>query len=169
MPLDRIPLFILLAFALFICGPAHARDTERRDALNVRAATVNVDEKTGIAVYRGNVVMTQGSLRLEADRLEVRTDKNRRLQTMIATGRPARLRGFTENREEELKADAERVVFQAAKREIEMSGNAWARQGADEFRADHIYYGIDEKQLVANGGPDGRVHVIFQPRESATP
>ena len=160
-----LPLFL----ALLACGPTHARDTDRRDPLNVRAATVNVDEKSGIAVYRGNVVMTQGSLRLEADRLEVRTDKNRRLQTLIATGRPARLRGFTENRDEELQADAERVVYQAAKREIEMSGNAWARQGTDEFRAEHIYYGIDDKQLIAKGGPDGRVHVIFQPRESATP
>jgi lipopolysaccharide export system protein LptA len=144
----------------------HARESERGQPLNVKAASVNVDEKTGTAVYRGNVVLTQGSLRLEADRLEVRTDKNRRMQILIATGHPARLRGFTETREDELQADAERVVYQAVKREIEMTGNVWARQGRDEFRAEHIYYGIDNEQLIARGdGADGRVHVTLYPRE----
>jgi lipopolysaccharide export system protein LptA len=172
MTVNRALQTLLLMLALPLAwSTAQARESDRNQPLNVRAATVNVDEKTGTSVYRGNVVLTQGSLRLEADRLEVRTDKNRRMQTLIATGRPARLRGFTENRDEELRADAERVVYQAAKREIEMSGNAWARQGQDEFRAQHIHYGIDDKQLVARGGDgaDGRVHVILQPRGPALP
>ncbi|HKQ29939.1 MAG TPA: lipopolysaccharide transport periplasmic protein LptA [Burkholderiales bacterium] len=169
MPLKFALPTLLLAFASLTAAPVHAREGDRNQPLNVRAATVNVDEKSGVAVYRGNVLLIQGSLRVEADRLEVRTDKNRRLQTLIATGRPARLRGFTQDRDDELQADAERIVYQAAKREIEISGNAWARQGRDEFRAEHIFYGIDDKQLIARGGADGRVHMIFQPRDTATP
>lgn len=173
MALLRILPTIVFVLVLSMPGwVVHAQGAvDSRQPLNVRAATVNIDEKTGVAVYRGNVVLTQGSLRLEADRLEVRTDKNRRLQMLIATGRPARLRGFTANSEDELLADAERVVYQAEKREIEMTGNAWARQGRDEFRAQHIYYGIDNKQLIAQGGDgaDDRVHVIIQPRGQAAP
>lgn len=134
--------------------------------LNVKADAVNIDEKTGTAVYRGRVVLTQGGLHVEADRLEVRTDKNRRLSSVIATGRPAKLRGFIESTNEEMSAEAERVVYRATGREIEMTGNVWARQGRDEFRAQQINYGIDSKQLSAKGTgqADGRVHIIFQPR-----
>jgi lipopolysaccharide export system protein LptA len=159
-----LPLLALVSCLAALDARAQPRD--RNQPLNVKAASVAIDEKTGVAVYRGNVVLTQGSLRVEADRLEVRTDKNRRIESVIATGRPARLRGFTQSRDDELLADADRVVYQAMTREIEMIGNAWARQGGDEFRAQQIHYGMDSKQLAAkgSGNADGRVHVIFQPR-----
>jgi lipopolysaccharide export system protein LptA len=162
----RLLIYLPAVILCLAAAGAAAQPRDRNQPLNVKAASVNIDEKTGVAIYRGNVVMIQGGLRVEADRLEVRTDKNRRLSTVIATGRPARLRGFTETRDDELLADAERVVFQAETREIELTGNAWARQGGDEFRAQQIHYGLDNKQLAATGGSgtDGRVHVTVQPK-----
>jgi lipopolysaccharide export system protein LptA len=164
----RDPFFIRAAGLALLCATATtpAAVQNRHEMLNVRADAVTIDEKTGTAVYRGRVLLTQGSLRVEADRLEVRTDKNRRLNSVTAIGRPAKLRGFVENRDDEIQAEAERVIYRASGREIEMTGNAWARQGKDEFRAQQINYGIDSKQLTAQGGggADGRVHVIFQPK-----
>src|SRR5262245_58495812 len=129
----RALLLSVTCLALLQTGATIAALQNNDLPLNVKAQTVHIDEKTGTAVYRGNVVLTQGSMQLEADRLDVRTDKNRRLNNVIATGYPAKLRGFIENSNEEIKAEAQRVEYRAKGREIEMTGNAWARQGKDEF------------------------------------
>jgi lipopolysaccharide export system protein LptA len=50
-----------------------------------------VSEKTGIAVYRGDVVVRQGTLELRGERVEVRS-RNNRPEQIHAYGKPATVR-----------------------------------------------------------------------------
>jgi lipopolysaccharide export system protein LptA len=146
-----------------ILPSAMALENDRAQPLNVRAASVDLNQKSGVAVYRGNVVLTQGRLRLEADRVEVRTEK-RRAQTVTATGTPVRFRGIDED-ENELNGSARQVVFHAATREIQFRGDVQLRQGTDQFHADTAHYTLDDGNLTAHGaGADGRVHAVLHPR-----
>ena len=156
-----------LLVALIVSTPAYALKEDRDQPLQINAASVEVNEKSGVAVYRGNVVLVQGSLRIEADRLDVRSGA-RRANTITDTGRPVRIRGMLENSADEFRAQAERLVYTTAVRELEMTGKVWLRQEGNEFHAQQLHYEIDNRRLTANGAGagtgDGRVHAVIQPR-----
>lgn len=165
MPHFRIAVPGIALCALLVTPAAPAQELDRNLPFQIDAAAIELDQKTGSAVYRGKVVLVQGSMRIEADRVEVQMDK-RRLANVVATGKPVRLRALLENKDDELLANAERIVYRASARTVELSGNAWVRQGADEFRAQHMTYGLDNKRLSADGSgaEDGRVKAIFHPK-----
>ena len=168
----RRPLRVSLMIAPLLLLPmtvARALKQDRDQPVKVNAASVNMNEKTGVTVYRGNVVLIQGSLRIEADNVEVRT-RDMRVDTVTAVGRPVRLRALLDNREAELKASAERLVLYAETRSVDLSGNVQLRQGGDQFSAQHLHYALDEQRISAQGGDnaDERVYAIIQP-SSSTP
>jgi lipopolysaccharide transport protein LptA len=76
-----------------------------------------------------------------------------------------RLRALLDNRADELKANAERLVYFANTRALELSGNVLLRQGGDQFSAQHLRYTLDDQRLIAHGSDaeDGRVHALIQP------
>jgi lipopolysaccharide export system protein LptA len=166
-------LLIPLSFLAPLCAglataPAHALEPDRQLPFQVKADAVELDQKTGSSVYRGHVVLSQGSMRIEADRVEVRSP-GRRLNTVIAVGKPVRVRALIEDSFDELRADANRVEFRATEREVELTGGAWVRQAADQIRAERITIGLDDKRMSASGTDtgDGRVYAIFHPKRKS--
>jgi len=153
-----------LIFSLATSAPAQALEQDRDQPLQINAATVNINEKTGVAVYHGHVVLIQGSMRLDADRLEVLT-RGMHFETATATGHPVRMRALLDNRKDELKASAERIVLHTGTRTLDLSGNVLLRQGGDQFSAQEIHYALDEQRMTAagSGDEDGRVYAILQP------
>jgi lipopolysaccharide export system protein LptA len=151
---------------MLLVAPAHALEVDRELPFQLDAAKVTIDQKTGTAVYRGNVVMTQGSLRLEADKVIGKMEKGQ-LATVTATGKPVKVRALLDEGEQELHANAERIVFRADTRELELMGEAWVRQGENEFRAHQILYSLDAQRLQAFGKDTegGRVRAVFHPQK----
>lgn len=164
----RPTLGLYLLAATLVATPALALDTDRNAPFRMNAVSVEIDQKAGTALYRGNVVMTQGSLRLEADRVEAKM-KDGHLVEVTALGKPTRVRARRQEGEEEMLADAERIVYRADTRDLELTGSAYVRQGANEFRAHYILYGLDDQRLSALGSDeqDGRVQAVYYP-ESKT-
>src|SRR5688500_10549659 len=63
----RVFSFVSLPLLLILTAvPAHAVKTDADQPINVRARSVDTNEKTGVTVYRGDVVFTQGSIRIQA-------------------------------------------------------------------------------------------------------
>lgn len=87
----RTARLALALAALLAVAPAGAAREEREQPIHVRARSVEVSEKTGIAVYRGDVVVRQGTLELRGDRVEVRS-RNNRPEQIHAYGTPATVR-----------------------------------------------------------------------------
>src|SRR5438105_6850972 len=69
-----IPLAALVFFAV-IAATAHAEKTDRDKPIQLEADRVTVDDVKQISVFSGNVVLTQGSMVIRGERLEVRQDK----------------------------------------------------------------------------------------------
>ena len=55
------PLLLSLGLALGSAG-AWALPSDREQPIRVQADTAELDDKQGVAVYRGDVVITQGTL-----------------------------------------------------------------------------------------------------------
>ncbi len=69
-------------------GPAAARSDDRDKPIHITADQALRDEKQGVTIYRGNVHMSQGSLRIDADKITI-FHVAEELGQVIAEGSPA--------------------------------------------------------------------------------
>lgn len=153
--------------AMLLCTPtAQALKSDAQQPINIRARSVAANEKTGVSVYRGDVVMTQGSLRIEADRLEV-TLHNGRTDLIRAWGKPARLRSRTDAGDD-IHASAARVEYRAKAGQVDLYDNVAIERGADEFTAEVVHYLIEEQTFTAEGGDGSQVTATIQPAKPET-
>ena len=161
-------LFWLLCISLLPL-PAQAVNNDSDDPLRINARSVEANEKTGTAVYRGNVILEQGNLSIRADRLEVHSRQNH-AEYVVATGQPVKLRQLADGQSEEIQAEAKKVEYHVMSRKVDMFGDVTLRQGADLFTGHALHYDIDEKRLSATGDDnnDGRINVIIQPKKLST-
>ena len=159
--LARLAVNALAAGVLGFGGVVFALSTDADQPINIRARTVEANEKTGVSVYQGKVVLTQGSLRLEADRMEVRL-ANGAIDTVRAWGKPVRMRTRTD-RGEEIRASAQRAEYRARQRKVDLYGDVEMHRDADVFSGAVVHYAMDEQTFVAEGGDGGQVTAVIQP------
>ena len=76
---------------LYLTGqPAWGLDSDRKQPVNITADHITVVEKKGYSRYQGNVLLTQGSLKITGDDLTVFVAQNK-LRKIIVLGQPASL------------------------------------------------------------------------------
>lgn len=157
---------MLLAFALM--SPVHALSTDSQQPINIEADSVDIDNQQGISVYKGNVVMTQGSIRLSGDVVTVYSP-NQVLQKAVAEGNPAKYKQRPDNKEEDMRAQAQRMEYFADTEKLILLEGAHVWQGKDEFSGNKIEYDTKRSIVQASKAPSGkeRVQVIIQPQKKA--
>ena len=132
----------------------------------VQAVVSGVDQLT----YTGNVVMTQGSLTIQANRVEMLSE-NRSIRTVVATGQPARFSQLTGAEQVPVDAQANSIRYNLRTETAVLTGSAEVAQQGSIVRADEIIYDIRQERVQAKGkasdtnGNDGRVNMILQPAE----
>jgi len=158
-------LISCLSISLLVSPAAHAIKTNVDEPIHINARTVEANEKTGVAVYRGNVLIEQGPLSIKADRVEIRTRKNK-TELIRATGEPARLIRQPDEGEDEIQAEADRIDYRVTDGKLYMTGKVSLRRGKDTFTGGMVQYDLRTRSLNASGsdGADGRVHAVIQPR-----
>jgi lipopolysaccharide export system protein LptA len=162
---ERLGAVMLCSFLFFLFSPpAHALRRDTDEPIRVSARSVETDEKTGVAVYRGDVLAEQGGLSIRADRIEIRT-RNKRTDFIRAAGKPAKLRQRADAQADEIRAEADRIDYRVAGGQIEMTGNVTVRRGEDVFTGNVLQYDLDDRTLKASGDEsgDGRIHAVIQP------
>lgn len=146
---------------------SQALPDDQDQIIEVFSDKVNYSEKTGKAIYLGEVVMTQGSIRLEADRIEVEQQSS----SLLAIGEPARFEQQPDPNKPIIKASAKSILYKQLEGHIELTGAAHIRQGETDIKSDHIVYNVNEQTLEAsnNAGSSapGRVHVVIPPVKKA--
>lgn len=169
-PRPRLATFGLIAL-LLACGmaPATALESDRDQPLKANARHVEFDNKRNMAVYRGNVQISQGSLLLEGDRVEIRSARDGGTETVQATGTPARMSVQLEGRAERTTIVAGRIDYHVPARLLELKGGVTVEQGRERFSAPSVRYELDTQSLHAAGDGTQRVTAVIYPRASARP
>lgn len=165
-----LPPVIYFLLWLTAVPVTHAAGNDANEPIRINARSVEANEKTGAAVYRGNVVAEQGRLSIKADRVEIRT-KNHQTELIQATGSPVKLRQQPEATSEEILAEAKRVDYHVSTRKLDMIGEVSLRRGDDLFTGGVLHYDLETQSLSATGGDqdDGRIHAVIQPRKQTPP
>jgi lipopolysaccharide export system protein LptA len=182
-PLFPAPRLIaaLLAAVLWSALPAWAEKADRSKPMTIEADQPgSVDLQRQVVVFNGNVVISQGTMVLRADRVELRElpDGYREAKAIGSAERPASFRQKRDGVDETVEGAAERIEFDARTDTLRFVGNAAVRRLRAGVLADEItgslitWDNTNELFKVAGGAvtptnPTGRVRAVFAPREEA--
>jgi lipopolysaccharide export system protein LptA len=168
-PRLRPPLAALLLLGAL---PAWADRADRLQPLTIEADKPGLlDLAKQIVVFNGNVVVTQGTMVVRAERAEVRqTPEGARSATLTGTaGKPANFRQKREGLNEYIEGAADRIEYDARSDVLRFIGNASVRRLRDGTAADQIsgqlitYDNRAETFNVDGGGNGGRVRAVLIP------
>ncbi len=163
---------------------AQAEKADRQQPLNIEAdQSSTVDMARRVVVFNGRVVLTQGTLRILADRVEL-AEVGDNHRTAVARGRPEQPAQFREKRdgvEEFVEGRADLIEYDSRESLIRLSGKAVVRrlrgtQLAEEVQGDTIVWnGSRETFSVAPAERTGtdarsdRVRGVFIPAPAPAP
>lgn len=156
----------LLLLSLLLPGSVLALSGDRDQPMSLEADSVSIDEQTGVSLYEGNVVITQGSLKLWADKLWIHR-RDGKAHKFISEGQPTRFRQLNDD-QQEIKGRALRAEFYVDRDELLLFDEAVLEQGADQFRSDRIVYNRANSKVRAGASADGkqRVRVVIEPNQA---
>ncbi len=172
-PLPRVAEVLLAGALALWAAMAAAEKADRQKPLNIEADRMLVDDAKKESVFEGNVMITQGTLRLRGDRVVVRQDAEG-FSYGVAWGRPATFRQKRDGVDEYVDGFAERLEYDGKKDLLQMFNTARLLKGADEVRGDYISYnaateffqvqGSAGGAAVSPGQGGGRVRAVIQPK-----
>jgi len=148
------PAIIALS-SVWACSVAvfgFALPTDSQQELNLSSDSANVDLKRGVVIHKGNVKLTQGSLRIESDELIVHR-RGDVIEQVIATGSPAVFEQQPEEDQAPIIARGQRIEYhlQDAVETISVIDNARIEQGGIVSRCDRIEFNLTESTAKMMG------------------
>ncbi|MDA8109928.1 MAG: lipopolysaccharide transport periplasmic protein LptA [Betaproteobacteria bacterium] len=170
--LARLALAALAALACLAPPAARAEKADRDKPMQIEANSMSSDDAARISIFEGNVVLTQGTIRVLADRIVVHQDADG-FQYATATGKPVRFRQRTDPQDgqpaEWINGEADRIEINEREQKIELFDHAWVTRGLDKVQGDYIsvdersqYFSVKAGPNGASGG--GRVRAVIQPK-----
>lgn len=158
---------VLTAFALFALVPASvwAKSTDRQQPMDVQAdsSSAMLDDG-GVSTLHGNVVITQGTLKVNADHAEIH-QANGEIHQVVLTGAPATLRQVADNGDP-TNATASRIVYTVSEEIMVLTGSVVITQPRGNMKGETIKYDINTGRI--DGGGDGnRVSMRILPKTTA--
>jgi lipopolysaccharide export system protein LptA len=145
---------------------AHSATIDLNKEIKIAAKRQATDLKNKIASYIDNVIITQGSLSINADRVQVISRPNSEYKIYIATGKPAIFEQLLEDGQP-IKMQANEIKYDEEKHTITIAGNASVSQEGSLVSGNKIVYNTVTEQLTAESSSDDTVTTILQPQNSS--
>ena len=170
--LARLALAATLALTLAL--PAHAQRDDKKQPINYSADSGDVNYQSKVGNLAGNVIITQGSMTIRADRIKFRQNPDNSISA-TAYGNPITFRQKREGTDEYFEGYAQRAEYDGEKELLELFDRALLKRGQDEIRSNYISYntrtelfraeGRPDSPAAQDGGPGARVRGVFQPKD----
>lgn len=159
------------AVAIAPCAPAE--QTDKKQPINYSANTGDVNYQTKVGNLAGNVVITQGTMTIRADKIVFKQNPDNSISA-TAYGNPITFRQKRDGVDEYFEGYAQRAEYDGEKELLELFDRALLRRGQDEIRSNYISYNTRTELFRAEGRPDARsapsdsapgarVRGVFQP------
>ena len=148
----------VIAFAAMLgvaSSNAQALSTDRDEPIVIEAQAAELDNRSKITIYRGDVVITQGTLRITGDTVWIHYNDANAITKAISVGTPAKFRQLPDGKKDYMTAAAERMEYHADRDLILLLGNARYGEGKDKITAPRIVYDSRQGRVKAGANPDG--------------
>jgi lipopolysaccharide export system protein LptA len=138
--------------------------TSSRQPITVTAGKLEFDYRERVLKYDGDVVVTQGDMKLQSNTLTVTLDEHAqdRVKEVVADGDVRLSQGARW-------ATGGHVVFDQTQHTVVLSQSAVVHDGSNHVSGERIVVYLDEQRSVVEGG-SGRVQAVLVPSKGdATP
>lgn len=162
-----------LGASLLTDSNAWSLPSDRNQPIHVQADSLEANDKSRVAVYRGDVVITQGSMVVKGDKVTITQSQDGDVETFTSVGRPAYYEQQPNAGDPPVKAWGLTIQYLAKKQRLILLDQARLEQRGDSFRGEKVVYDIERH--IVNGGragnasvttPSPRIDMIIQPSKS---
>jgi lipopolysaccharide export system protein LptA len=156
------------ALMLIFSTPTFALESDAKQPITIDSNGATYDEKSELSTYTGNVIATQGSIRVNSDKLVVHF-KDGEAEKLVFTGKNARFKQTPSAGGKDITGQASTGEFYPKRNLLVLMGDATVLQGNGTYSSDYIEYDI-KTSLVKAGDKNAtdnskqRVHVVIQPK-----
>jgi len=147
-----LPLACLLACLAALPSTAEKADREKEIVTNADKFTG--DDATHTITLEGNVVLTQGTMRITAARVVIKEDAQR-FKHYTATGTPVTFRQKRDNVDEWMEGFAQRAEFDEKSDMLKLYDNARVKSNQNEITGQFISYDVNRELAQVTGAPPG--------------
>ena len=164
---------MICTIALMGCSVAtFALPSDRSQQISMVADKATYNEKTGVTTYSGNVIIEQGTMKLQANSIVAQLNKNKQMSTITASGGPAKFQQQVDTAKGIARGEAQKIIYNAETGIINLVGNAYLYQNGASIRSSTLKYSMNKGDIEASGtsnstgSPTGRVQIIIPPSTS---
>jgi lipopolysaccharide export system protein LptA len=169
-----LPAGFLAALAL-VALPAAAERADREKKIVVDTDRVVADDAKKTSTFEGNVVVTQGTMRMTAAKVTVREDEEHH-KYYVANGSPVTFKQKLDNSDEWVEGFAQRAEFDDRNDVLRLYDHARVIRNQNEITGDFISYDMQKELAQVTGAPPGttappgsRVKAVILPPPKKTP
>lgn len=163
-----IRLSSLLSILLigFFTQSAYALDSDFDQPLYLDGESGSYNQKAGTMTYEGNVVATQGTIKITADKLTAQLNKDGSIDKITATGRPVKFQQKPKPTEGIIYGEAAQIVYDAQQSLLIMTGKAKILQDGASFTGETLRYSMTKGDIEAKGTTQQRMQIIIPPNKT---
>lgn len=145
-------VLLVLAFTMHP-GAAIALSTDKDQPIEVEADSAELDDIKNVSVYRGNVIVDQGSIHMTGEIMTVYHTDEDELDHIILEGNPATYRQLPDDSQVHDEAEALRMEYHELKNLVILINKAVVTQDRLRFSGDRIEYDTELSQVRAWSTP----------------
>jgi lipopolysaccharide export system protein LptA len=167
---------LLLSLVLLcLAGATFAEIADREKPINVNADELTSNNEIQESTFKGNVVLTQGTLRIAADRVVIREDAEG-YRYAVAYGAPVTFRQKRDKSDDVIEGWAERAEYDNKNEVLKLFNKARIKSSQGDLSGDFITYNTAREIFQVTGATPGstnpapgRVKMTIEPKpKSAT-
>lgn len=147
-----IPQVSLFTLCLLLAVDAAALATDSEQPIEIQADFAELDDQEGKTIYVGNVVVTQGSIKMTGDKLKVNFSEARDLEDIFIEGRPAYFKQ-TPDSGDDVEGEGLLIEYHAQKNLLHLIEKAKLTQGDRIFTGNRINYDTEKSLITARAAP----------------
>ncbi len=149
---------LCLCCALLSATTVTALPADRLAAIKVEADLAKLNEKTGITIYQGKVVIQQGTILIKADKVTIYSTDGQ-ASKIVCLGTPALYQQQPNIDDGLVNARANTIEYHLDTDIITLIKNASLTQEGSTLKGDHINYDIKAELVEARGSESSKQRV----------
>lgn len=158
---------------LLLSGSAWGLKTDSDQPIYLEADSADIDDANNRSIYSGNVIVTQGTIRLTGDKvIVIQKPEGKGGDQFYASGNPSTFRQEIEGKPGEfVRGKAKKIEYQSDSELLFLIDGAHLTQEGDSFSSDRITYDREKSILKGGSAAKGkqRIHMTMQPKKDEAP
>ncbi len=167
--LARTLAYLSTTAVLFLpVAPCFALSTDREQPIHIQSNYAEQNEKQGLTTYQGKVQMTQGSIRILANKVMIYSTDGE-VNKIIATGSPAHYEQQPSPDKGTVIGKGDTIEYLLDEEKLHLIDNASLDQQGTTMTGKNINYDMKASQVKATGGATSneQIQMVIPPKAKA--